>query len=130
MIRWASVSAGVTLQPDPTVDADVPCGRCGYNLRGLKAGGACPECGLPVAVVLGFERARRGRWHLAAGDRYDDWMRRLAWSMLVAVLAAVITCVRPLLAINPTSAWPDGFALVSACVAWTLACWALWSAAA
>jgi hypothetical protein len=31
---------------------DVPCLRCGYNLRGLAPDGACPECGTPVARSL------------------------------------------------------------------------------
>ena len=28
--------------------SDLPCDVCGYNLRGLSPGGACPECGLPI----------------------------------------------------------------------------------
>jgi hypothetical protein len=31
---------------------DVPCLRCGYNLRGLKIDGLCPECGAPIARSL------------------------------------------------------------------------------
>ena len=27
---------------------DEPCGRCGYNLRGLREGHRCPECGTPI----------------------------------------------------------------------------------
>lgn len=37
---------------DPVVPADVECGGCGYNLRGLAAGSACPECRRPVADTL------------------------------------------------------------------------------
>jgi hypothetical protein len=33
------------------IDTDRPCGRCGYNLKGLPAGGRCPECG--TAIVRG-----------------------------------------------------------------------------
>jgi predicted Zn-ribbon and HTH transcriptional regulator len=33
----------------PPLDADLACGTCGYNLRGLPAGGACPECGASTA---------------------------------------------------------------------------------
>jgi len=29
---------------------DAHCHRCGYNLRGLKPSGRCPECGAPVRV--------------------------------------------------------------------------------
>lgn len=42
-----------TIQP-PTIDSDLPCRQCGYNLRGLLASGVCPECGHAVA-----ESARR-----------------------------------------------------------------------
>ena len=29
---------------------DLPCRRCGYNLRGLAPDGVCPECATPVAL--------------------------------------------------------------------------------
>lgn len=32
------------------VDADTPCGGCGYELRGLRRGSACPECGSAIPV--------------------------------------------------------------------------------
>lgn len=36
-----------------TIARDVPCGHCNYNLRGLKPGRVCPECGhvIPNDVV-------------------------------------------------------------------------------
>lgn len=40
-------------------DGDVPCVRCGYNLRGLRPEGHCPECGVWIAVSVGAEVARR-----------------------------------------------------------------------
>lgn len=30
------------------IEHDLPCRRCGYNLRGLNEDGGCPECGAPV----------------------------------------------------------------------------------
>jgi hypothetical protein len=30
----------------------MPCGRCGYNLRGLPADGVCPECSAPVVSIF------------------------------------------------------------------------------
>ena len=30
------------------IDTDKPCYQCGYNLRGLRYGGVCPECGTPI----------------------------------------------------------------------------------
>jgi MFS family permease len=38
--------------PGQFVETDVPCQRCGYNLRGLPRCGRCPECGAPVIVAL------------------------------------------------------------------------------
>lgn len=30
------------------IEGDRPCRRCGYNLRGLRSGQVCPECGTPI----------------------------------------------------------------------------------
>jgi hypothetical protein len=39
----------------PEIDADLPCSRCDYNLKGLPADDAnCPECGQPIARTLRF----------------------------------------------------------------------------
>ena len=35
---------------------DVPCAKCDYNLRGLSAGGRCPECGEGIASSLRPDR--------------------------------------------------------------------------
>src|SRR4051794_11063247 len=56
-----------------TIQHDLPCLGCGYNLRGLRGEGQCPECGLPVAesiagdgLVVGTTR-RLGRLRRGAG---------------------------------------------------------------
>lgn len=36
----------------PTVEPDCPCRGCGYNLRGLRFDGNCPECASPVSRTL------------------------------------------------------------------------------
>jgi hypothetical protein len=38
------------------IEGDIGCVTCGYNLKGLPAGGKCPECGNPVASSLGRGR--------------------------------------------------------------------------
>lgn len=38
--------------PDDTMDFDMPCTACGYNLRWARAGGQCPECGQRNMVTL------------------------------------------------------------------------------
>lgn len=32
------------------INRDVPCGYCGYNLRGLRRAGRCPECGHEIPM--------------------------------------------------------------------------------
>ena len=34
--------------PPPTIETDLPCIKCGYNLRTLPSNGQCPECGEPI----------------------------------------------------------------------------------
>ena len=35
--------------PPLTIDTDLPCAICNYNLKGLATDSACPECGQPIA---------------------------------------------------------------------------------
>ena len=32
------------------IEGDKLCDQCGYNVRGLRYGGACPECGTPIVL--------------------------------------------------------------------------------
>ena len=59
---------------------DVPCRRCGYNLRSLPADGKCPECGSAVAISIhGF--------YLRFAP--PAWVRRVALGAKLLVGAAV-----------------------------------------
>ena len=55
-----------------TAEVAMPCGRCGYDLRGTLADGVCGECGLPVAASAAgptaawYGRVARGAWVLVA----------------------------------------------------------------
>lgn len=53
-----------------TLDADLTCLNCGYNLRGVEEAGVCPECGIDIGTTL-----RRDR----LSDAPLPWRRRLAW---------------------------------------------------
>jgi hypothetical protein len=66
-----------TENPVEVVQEDVPCRRCGYNLRTLPVDGQCPECGTEVRPSL------RGR-RLVNADR--GW---LAWICGGAILFGV-----------------------------------------
>lgn len=61
------------------IDADVPCLRCGYNLRGLT-GNVCPECGASI------ERAR-------TGESFLPWVRRSELGHVRAFWATVFVVV-------------------------------------
>jgi hypothetical protein len=51
------------------VESSVPCVDCGYDLRGLDAGGECPECGTPVARSLTGD---------LLADAAPGWLRTIA----------------------------------------------------
>src|SRR5436305_1574598 len=38
--------------PPSALDDNLPCLRCGYNLRTLATDGRCPECSTPIASSL------------------------------------------------------------------------------
>lgn len=48
--KGTAAGAGAADQFTEVIDSDAPCGKCGYNLRGLKIPGNCPECGTPVGI--------------------------------------------------------------------------------
>ncbi len=75
-------------RPAVVIDRDWSCRNCGYNLRGLQTGHACPECG---SVEL-YEPPREGE------ESYTHWVAqrskavtaRTSWSaVLVALIAGV-----------------------------------------
>lgn len=79
---------GGTIDAAGMVAADVPCRRCGYNVRGLQITGLCPECATPVGLSV-------------QGDllRFADpaWLDRLArgaglafWGALLGVGVAIL----------------------------------------
>lgn len=83
---------GLDTSPAPadtgSLDYDLPCRHCGYNLRGLDVSRACPECGTAV-----------GRSLLGDQLRYSDpqWVSLLAkganlilWSVLVRLLLGIV----------------------------------------
>ncbi len=62
--------------PTATLEVDVPCVQCEYNLRGLSASGRCSECGEPVASSL-----RRDR--LLFAD--PSWVGRIALGLTLVL---------------------------------------------
>ena len=68
---------------DPQV-SDIPCDRCGYDLRAHPPEGKCPECGASVAASLRLAAfPRRPAWR----DSDPRWRRRmLAGAWILALL--------------------------------------------
>jgi hypothetical protein len=70
------------------------CRRCGYNLRGLRLGGQCPECGLDVweTVIATVDPAasRLPRLNNPRGVGLA-----LVWLMSCLLLATLLMLVRP-----------------------------------
>jgi hypothetical protein len=73
------MAAPLSATPGDTLDRDIACLSCGYNLRGLAPNGSCPECGraiadslrggrLPFADPLWIDRVANGAGWLAVGQ--------------------------------------------------------------
>jgi len=48
--RAGETALAASLMPD--LSGDLPCGGCGYNLRGLSVRSLCPECGTAVRATI------------------------------------------------------------------------------
>ena len=63
------------------VREDRPCRKCNYSLKGLHAGGLCPECGTPIPGV---------RPKVLGGDNLSDapvrYLRKLSFGLAVGML--------------------------------------------
>src|SRR6185436_14704958 len=76
--RMSTLAAEI---PTLTLDQNLPCLRCGYNLRTLPADSRCPECSTPISSSLNPNLLR-----------YADptWTRVLALSLSLLLLACAI----------------------------------------
>lgn len=84
----------VIYDADGRIDMDLPCRKCGYNLRTLHDDRNCPECGASV-----YESARLSR--LCGYDQ--AWLRRLArsttWLQIAMIcFALILSCLLALTA--------------------------------
>jgi hypothetical protein len=89
-----AADASLPSSPAAMLQHDIPCLRCGYNLRGLSGDGLCPECATPItASVIRFVEinvviARP----LAAMPR--AWVKKLATGCtMLAVLGVAVFVV-------------------------------------
>jgi DNA-directed RNA polymerase subunit RPC12/RpoP len=97
---------------DATLTTNTPCITCGYNLRGLRRDGSCPECGLRIAMSLrtwrfnlldrkAVRRTCRGLLLLATSAslipvsvfvlfEMDRLIGRFAYATIAAILLAIL----------------------------------------
>jgi hypothetical protein len=93
-MHWTALLAKRFFPPEARVVEDVTCINCGYNLRGLRAVGYCPECNSQVGDSL-FVLARPevvarglqalGKGHLAALGLGLGCVINAYWPLFVSV---------------------------------------------
>ena len=51
-MHWTAFLAYRRVPANAQVIGDLGCIHCGYNVRGLRASGLCPECGSRIACEV------------------------------------------------------------------------------
>ncbi len=117
----------VPLAQVATIDTDLPCFFCQYNLRTLALDGICPECGNPVQKCI-----RQG-WLIFADPRWLAKLRRgvtiMLWLILVAVLgyAAFFShLMYTAMASSPSGSPPESFVVRALTIVFGLGLTASW----
>jgi hypothetical protein len=77
--------------PIETIEVDTACLHCGYNLRGLRADGLCPECGSPIgrSVLGNFLRYSDVTWLQAVGKGTTVKLWVIGLSILLGAASGV-----------------------------------------
>lgn len=68
--------------------ANPRCIECGYDLRGLTAEGACPECGKQIGLSLRWHELSRSGKGPPLSMAAPAWVRSLGTACLLFVAAA------------------------------------------
>jgi hypothetical protein len=82
------------------VEADIPCRKCAYNLRGISTAGQCPECGTNVVVSVRGHLIRYCDPRWVAG--LSKGVRLILWALLLAIVCAPAGAVLHIAAPGPT----------------------------
>jgi hypothetical protein len=79
------------MTPNAHISAELPCHRCGYDLRAHPSDGKCPECGASVAEAIRVAAVpRRPAWR----DSDPRWRRRLLAGVWVLVFLPLMELLR------------------------------------
>lgn len=120
--------------PRPDAEAvnedDIYCESCGYNLRGLAPGRACPECGHGEKAAKSAKRGKRRPLvdPLLAGDDHSRHRFR-SGLCAIAVLFALVAVARPIafggIVLTPDPIWSIGYRWLFffAALGWVIAVW-------
>jgi hypothetical protein len=101
------------VQQGTEIDHDRSCDGCGYNLRGLKVGGQCPECGAAI------------RLEELSKDTLDEVplpeLRRLRAGFLLAMVCIPMLLVAPIGVAIAFTAKATSFGLFAMTILWVVA---------
>ncbi|MBI1302299.1 MAG: hypothetical protein GC172_00650 [Phycisphaera sp.] len=75
--------------PEAVIRRPLRCAQCGYDLEGLPARGACPECGCEIVVSLARRLDLDGPPARPAPES-----RRLAWALMLGALGVLGASMR------------------------------------
>ncbi len=78
----------------PTISQSTPCPGCGYDLKGLRLDGRCPECGRPTIDTFGRPLGSTNGHVLA--ELLGIAGRGLVWLIVATLMAAVVRRAGPL----------------------------------
>lgn len=87
MTIQAEDSPAAPVNAEARIAIDLPCLKCGYDLRTLELTGLCPECGKPVAESTTVYLSRPCEWLNSVGDAAD--LLGAVWFTLSGVLSLI-----------------------------------------
>lgn len=83
------VIEAVAASSGPVAD-DLPCYRCGYNVRGLALDGRCPECAAEVDETRRRLESHRDGQTLPLAESDPRWVRTLAWACVWVLVGGLL----------------------------------------
>ena len=108
---------------------DVACRSCGYNLRGLRPGDRCPECGASIDQSLVADRLQFANpaWLRAV----SGGVRQVRWGFIVTSLTALAAlAVEAVFPSRSHGAIAAAVLGTTAALAALITCWGVWRATA